>query len=75
MKTIYYKRLTILQPVLAFKEISAHSGWILLRSQGILDAVDQSAEVVKSLKDLGSLVQHWKVRIFIHLWIGMTNCE
>lgn len=34
------KYLTIVQPVLAFKQISAHSGRILLCSQRILDAVD-----------------------------------
>lgn len=70
-----YNVLTIIQLLLAFKQISAHSGWILLGAQRVLDAVDQGAEVVESLKDLGPLVQHWKVSILIHLWNGMKQSQ
>jgi len=70
-----YDVLTIIQLLLAFKQISAHSGWILQGAQRVLDAVDQGAEVVESLKDLGPLVQHWKVRILIHLWNRMKQSQ
>lgn len=49
--------------MLTVQQVPAHSGWVLLRSQWVLDAVDQVTEVVKGLKDLGSLVQHGEVYV------------
>lgn len=65
--------LTVIQPLLAIEQISTHPGRILLRSQRVLDAVDEGTEVVQGLKDLGSLVQHGKVSVLIKLWIGIKQ--
>lgn len=48
-------------------EVPADAGWVFSGAQRILQTLDQAAEVVESLKDLWTLVQHGQV----HRWLRL----
>lgn len=58
-----------MHPLLAVVEVSADPCGVVAGSQRVLEALDQSAEMLQGLEDLGALVQHGQVHALrILLW-------
>lgn len=63
--------LTVIQFQFTAVQVPADAGRVVPSSQRVLQALDQVTEVVESLKDLCTLVQHGQV----HHWLTLKDVE